>query len=255
MEGHRTGCTLEVSFSPKLYSSYASDDAIVVVIDILRASSAICTAFQHGAKSLIPVSSIEEAREYQEKGYLVGAERGGEVVEGFDFGNSPYSYMGDEIKGNTIVLTTTNGTKAINIARNAHCVAVGAFTNITALCDWLKEEKRDVLLLCAGWRDRYNLEDALFAGAVVNELARDHEWFPELGDSALASKYLYLNAKDDPYKFLRNSSHRSRLALLNLKEDIKYCLTLDQTTCVPILQGDRLVELSSTLVSAVATKV
>ena len=244
MEDNTGGLKLEVSFSPKLYEVYAKPDTIVVVIDVLRATSAICAAFESGAKKVIPVSTIEEAKAYQNKGYIVGAERGGEVVEGFDLGNSPYSYIGDHIKGKTIVLTTTNGTKSINIAKDAYKVVAGAFVNITALCNWLQEQNKDVLLLCAGWKDRYNLEDALFAGAVVDALSK-HENYQTLADSALASKYLYHSAKDDPYKFLRNSSHRRRLSKLNLKADIKYCLTLDQTSVIPILHEGALVEVST----------
>ena len=245
------GIKLEVSFSPMLYNIYENPNAIVVVIDVLRATSAICTAFEHGAKELIPVATVEEAEEYKKKGYLVGAERNGEIVEGFDFGNSPYSYMGEKIKNNTIVLTTTNGTKAIKMAENAYQVVVGSFINISALSAWLAKQGRDVLFLCSGWKDRYNLEDSLFAGALVDKLSTEFEIETTLADSALSAKYLYQVAKNDPYKFLRNSSHRKRLAKLNLKEDIKYCLTPDQSSVIPVLKNGtlvKLVEIESTVV-------
>lgn len=233
---------LDVSLSPQLYHLCKQENTIVVVIDVLRATSAICTAFEHGVEKVIPVSTIEEAQAYKDKGYLVGAERDGQKVEGFDFGNSPYSYMGANIKDKAVVLTTTNGTKAINMASNAHKVVVGAFTNITALCKWLITEQKDVVLLCSGWKDRYNLEDTLFAGAVVNYLQKNGG-FDDATDAALSSKYLYQTAKSNPAKFLRNSSHRRRLAKLNLKEDIKYCLTLDQSSVIPILKDNVLVRL------------
>lgn len=244
------GIKIEVSFSPKLYPVYENKNAIVVVVDVLRATSAICTAFEHGARQVIPVETVEEAQEYKKKGYLVGAERDGMIVDGFDFGNSPYSYMGEKIKEQVVVLTTTNGTKAIKMAENAYKVVIGSFVNITALCEWLAFQKRDILFLCSGWKDRYNLEDALFAGAAIDKLSQEYEGFSDLADSALASKYLYQAAAEDPYKFLRNSSHRKRLAKLNLKQDIKYCLTPDQSKEIPILENGVIVKLSSVLTNA-----
>lgn len=233
---------LEVAFSPALFGGCDLDNAIVVVIDVLRATSAICTALESGVKKVLPVSTIEEALEYQKKGYLVGAERDGEQIPGFDFGNSPYSYKNDELKGKTVVLTTTNGTKAINMAKEADMVVVGAFTNISALSTWLEEQDKNVVFLCSGWKGRFNLEDSLFAGAVIDRLSNNYK-YAELSDSALASKYLFHTADADPYKFLRNSSHRKRMHKLNLKKDVKYCLTLDQTKIIPVLKGNELIRL------------
>jgi len=234
---------VEAVLTPKLYDLYANDDSIVVIIDVLRASSAMITAFEHGVEKMIPVASVEEALAYKEKGFLVGAERDGEQVEGFDFGNSPYSYMSEDIKGKTVVLTTTNGTKAIEISKNAYKVVVGAFINLDALSDWLISQERDVILLCAGWKDRFNLEDTLFAGAVIDRLSQ-HENYTELSDASLAAKYLYHTAKDDTSKFLKNSSHRNRLKRLNLKEDIRYSLTLNLSTVIPVLEDGVLVKMS-----------
>jgi 2-phosphosulfolactate phosphatase len=233
---------IDACFSPFLYPVYEDNESIVVIIDILRATSAICTAFEHGAEQVIPVASIEEAREFKKQGYLVGAERNAVAVEGFDFGNSPYSYMGDTVKGKTIVITTTNGTHAILVARNAYKVVIGSFLNIDSLCEWLVEENRNVLLLCSGWKNKFNLEDALFAGAVTEKISAMSDKFKH-GDAALALKYLYQLAEQDPYKFLNHSSHKERLARLNLKKDIKYCLTPNQTDVIPVLKGNALIRL------------
>jgi 2-phosphosulfolactate phosphatase len=241
-EGKVVSQKIEICFSPCSYASYKDDESIVVIVDILRATSAICTAFEHGVSKIIPVATVEEALVYKQKGFLVGAERNGLALDGFDFGNSPFSYMSDSIKGKEIVLTTTNGTQAIEVSRKAYKVVVGSFLNISSLCAWLLKQNRKVLLLCSGWKDRFNLEDALFAGAVADTLSLQKE-FNALGDSAIASKFLYQSAKEDPYKFLKNSSHKERLAKLNLKDDIKYCLALDKTTVIPVLQGDALVKL------------
>ena len=143
------------------------------------------------------------------------------------------------IGGKDVVLTTTNGTKALDQARDARQVVCGAFSNLTTLCNWLKAEGRPVLLLCAGWKGRFNLEDALFAGAVVSKLADDPN-FQNTADSALSVRYLYEQAHDDPFKFLQHSSHRKRLAKLNLKEDIRFCLSLDTSTAIPVLRGQKL---------------
>jgi 2-phosphosulfolactate phosphatase len=230
---------IDVCFSPFLYPVYEKEGQIVVVIDVLRATSAICTAFQYGVEKMIPVATVEEAMTYKQQGFLVGAERNAIAIEGFDFGNSPYSYMTDEIKGQTVVITTTNGTQAIEAAKNAYAVVIGSFLNITALCNWLINENKSILLLCSGWKNKFNLEDTLFAGAVTEILSK-HEAF-KLLDGALATKYLYQQAHQNPYKFLNYSSHKERLSAMGLKDDIKYCLTLDQTEVIPVLQGKYLV--------------
>ncbi len=234
--------TIDVCFSPSLYPVYHRDDCIVVVIDILRATSAMCTAFHNGVEKMIPVASLEEAAEYKKQGFLVGAERNGIALEGFDFGNSPYSYMTDKIKGQTIVISTTNGTQAIEAARNASQVVIGAFTNITALCAWLSEQNKNIILLCSGWKNKFNLEDTLFAGAVSQRLLKNSKF--NYGDAALSVSFLYQQAETNPYKFIRNSSHAERLAALGLKHDIKYCLALDKTDIIPVLEGKYLVKLS-----------
>jgi len=240
---------LDACFSPYLYPIYRDDDSIVVIIDILRATSAICTAFEYGAEKIIPVATVDEARLWKERGYMVGAERDAIPVEGFDFGNSPFSYMNDSVKGKTIVLTTTNGTQAIEAARDAYRVVIGSFLNISALANWLHSERRNVLLLCSGWKNKFNLEDALFAGAMTEALTTMNYDF-KLGDAGLALKYLYQQARTEPYKFLSRASHKERLARLNLKKDIKYCLTPDQTTVIPVLDSGELVKMEYELVRA-----
>ena len=236
---------IDVCLSPALYHLYDPSQSIVVVIDILRATSSICVAFEYGAECLIPVATVEESLSYKQKGYLVGAERKGEMLQGFDFGNSPFSYMDSKIRGSKIALTTTNGTRALTIAKNAHTVAVGSFLNLHALCKWLRQQQRDVICLCSGWKNSVNLEDTLFAGAVVNELLGDFD-LSDFRDTAVAAQQLYLFAKDDMYGYLDKSSHRKRLEKLNIEEDIIYCLKPDQTNVVPVLQDNVLVPLKKT---------
>ena len=234
---------VEVCFTPGEYDYYKDEYEIVVVIDVLRATSAICAAFDNGIASIIPVPTVEEAWEYKQKGFLAGAERKGQIVEGFDFGNSPFSYMREEFRGKDVVLTTTNGTKSLDVAKDAEIVVVGSFLNLDALSEWLSKQEKNVLCLCSGWQDKFNLEDTICAGAISEYLINTGNFVSE-EDSSIAAKYLYLSAKDNYLGYLKSSSHRKRMKNLNLNEDIKYCLTPNQTRVIPILKHGKLVSLS-----------
>ena len=234
---------VEVCFSPCDFHQYEEGFDLIVVIDVLRATSAICTAIEHGVQGIIPVSTLEDAKAYQEKGYLVAAERNGAVVEGFDLGNSPYSYMNPELKGETVVLTTTNGTKAIRIAENKKTVVIGSLNNLDALCDWLVKQNRDVLVLASGWKDKFNLEDTICGGAISDKLI-ESGLFRSEEDSSVAAKFIYRSAKENMFAYLKASSHRRRLRALNLNADVSYCLTPNNLTAIPILKDGILVPLS-----------
>lgn len=233
---------IEVCFTPGEYAYYKDEFEIVVVIDVLRATSAMCAAFDNGVLSIIPVPTVEEALQYKNKGFLAGAERMGQIVEGFDFGNSPFSFMNEELRGKEIVLTTTNGTKSLDVAKDADTVVVGSFLNLTALSSWLSKQDKNILCLCSGWQDKFNLEDTICAGAISDFLISTGN-FISVEDSSIAAKYLFLSAKDNYLGYLKSSSHRRRLKHLNLNEDIKYCLTPDQTDVIPILKNGKLVKL------------
>lgn len=232
---------IEVCFSPQSYPLFHNPGSIVVVIDILRASSAITTAFFNGVAKMIPVATIEEAQKYKDDGFLVAAERNAEIVKGFDLGNSPFGYMSAKLKGKTIVITTTNGTQAIHAARDAYKVVVGSFLNLDSVVEYLKKEKKDVVFLCAGWKNKFNLEDTLYAGAVAEQLIYKYN-FNSTCDSTIAAMELYKLAKHDLYGFLANSSHRNRLEKLDLERDIRYCLTPNQCPVVPVMNGKHLVK-------------
>jgi len=232
---------IEVCFTPNLFPLHMEDIyETVVVIDVLRATSAICTAFHHGVDKIIPVSTLDEAIEYRQKGYLVAAERKGKVVSGFDYGNSPFTYMNDDIKGKTLVLTTTNGTKAINVAKKVKHLVIGSLINLDAICEYLMDLNDNVLLLGSGWQNKFCLEDTICAGAITEKLISSGNFTFE-NDSSIAAKYLYLSAKDNYFGYLKSSSHRIRLKKLNLNSDIKYCLTPNQTKVVPYREKDYLV--------------
>ena len=235
---------IEVCYTPGEYDYFKDEFEIVVVIDVLRATTAICVAFEYGIKSIIPVPTLEDALEYKKKGFLVGAERKGQIVEGFDFGNSPYSYMKDEFKGKDVVLTTTNGTKSIAAAKDADTLVIGALVNLDVLTKWLIKQNKNTLCLCSGWQDKFNLEDTICAGAISEALINTGK-FTSIEDSSIASKYLYLSAKDNYMGYLKSSSHRRRLRNLNLNKDIKYCLTPNKTEVIPILKDGKLIKLAT----------
>ncbi|NNF02050.1 MAG: 2-phosphosulfolactate phosphatase [Bacteroidia bacterium] len=231
---------VDVCLSPVFLDHFDKTNAIVVVIDVLRATSSMCIALENGAEKIIPVATIEESMKYKEKGFLVGAERNGLPVAGFDFGNSPFSFVGDNIKGSSIAITTSNGTKAISLAKGAKRIAVASFLNLSAISAWLKEQNSYTIILCSGWKDTFNLEDTLCAGAIVENLLGHFELSINR-DAALAAQSMYKLAKDDLYAFLHHSSHAIRLEKLEINDDIKFCLTPDQTDVVPVLQDDALV--------------
>ena len=233
---------IQVCHNPSSYSLFKSDNAIVVVIDILRATSAMVTAIEYGITSIIPVASVEEAKEYQAKGFLAAAERDGKVVEGFTIGNSPFCYMEESMKGREVVISTTNGTQAINVAHeDAHEIIIGSFLNLTAVVEYLKRKNKDVLFLCAGWKNKFNLEDTLFAGAAAQLLLEDTNFETEC-DSTIGAVHLFSIAQSNIFSFLENSSHRKRLKRLDLEADIEFCLCLNKYNVVPIYKSGKIVK-------------
>ena len=224
---------VEVCFTPNMFPLYAEDFEVVVVIDVLRATSAICTAFHYGVDKIIPVSTLDQAIEYKDKGFHVAAERKGKIVSGFEFGNSPLSYTNDKLKDQTLVLTTTNGTKAINMTKDIEQLLIGSFLNLDAICNYLIELNKSVLILGSGWENKFCLEDSICAGAISEQLLKTNK-FESNSDSTIAAKYLFLSAKSNYFGYLKASSHRKRLKKLNLNEDIKYCLTPNQTDVIPV---------------------
>jgi 2-phosphosulfolactate phosphatase len=227
-------CNLEVCFSPAVFNHFENRNAIIVIIDVLRASSAICTAFANGAETLIPVADAEMARELKKKGYLVAAERDGFVLDFADFGNSPFNFTREKVSGKTIVYSTTNGTRIIDMASVLYRTVVGSFLNITALSQWLIHQGRDIILFCAGWKDKFNLEDTICAGAMA-EILLDSSQISTICDSTHAALDLWLLAKASPLKYIEKAAQRSRLRDKGLDDCIEFCLTRDFTDIIPVI--------------------
>ena len=231
---------LEVCLSPALLHLYNTAGSVVVIIDIFRATSTITAALHNGAKCVIPVASVAECISIGEHlpGAITAGERDGKVAAGLQYGNSPAEYPPEFIKGKTLVLTTTNGTRLLHMIEGASEIVIGSFLNLKAVCAFLLGQKKNVLLACASWKDRFNLEDTLFAGAVVSAI--QHE-FEVNCDSARAARHLYDRSGGNFIEFLRDSSHYRRLSAYGLEADMAYCATPDLHPVVPYLAGREIV--------------
>jgi 2-phosphosulfolactate phosphatase len=232
---------LETCFSPALYEADCHTDSIVVIIDVLRASSAICTAFANGAASIIPVTGVDEAKLFKSKGYLVAAERDGFVLDFADFGNSPFNFTKEKVSGKVIVYSTTNGTGLINLASSSYITVIGSFLNITALTQFLIRQERNVLLLCAGWKNRFNIEDSVCAGAIAETLMGTN-YYKTICDSTVAAIDLWSLARPDLHGYIEKAAQRSRLRDKDLDDCIGFCLTPDFTDKIPIMKNGALVD-------------
>jgi len=234
---------LEVCLSPAIYDKHADDHNLVVIVDILRATSSICAAFHNGVKSIIPVATVEEAKAMKVQGYMVASERDGYVLDFADFGNSPFNFTPEIVAGKEIVYSTTNGTRCIHMASHSKAVVIGSFLNISALAEWLIQQNSPVLIFCASWKDRFSLEDTVFAGALAERLL-DSGNFETICDAVTASVDLWNLAKKDLSGYLQKAAQKGRLASKGLDDCIDYCLTPDQTQVVPAFQNDRLMDIS-----------
>jgi len=235
--------SLHTCLSPALLHLYEVNNSIVVIIDILRATSTIAAALNNGAKCVIPVDSVSRCIELgkQIEGITAG-ERDGKVAEGLVYGNSPFEYPKEFIENKTLVLTTTNGTRLLQMAldKNAQEIITGAFSNLTAVCEHLIEMKQNVILGCAAWKDRVNMEDTLFAGAVIQKV-RDH--FSINCDSSHMAETLYKKAEKNLFDFMKKNeaSHYHRLMGFGLENDIRHCLTPDLANVLPVYRDGKLI--------------
>jgi 2-phosphosulfolactate phosphatase len=226
---------LETCFSPSLLHLYDLKDRIVVIIDVFRATSTMAAVLHHGAHAILPVADVDECirlgREIPNS--ITAGERDGKVAPGLQYGNSPLEYPREFIEGKTMVLTTTNGTRLLHQCHAAEQIITGSFLNLGAVCEYLIQQQKNVLLACASWKDRYNLEDSLFAGAVYDQIGMH---FRMNCDSTRAATHLYRQAKSDLYGFIQDSSHFHRLSAYGLQYDMEYCCKVDQHNVLIQLQ-------------------
>ena len=234
--------TLYTCLSPALLHLYDLNNTTVVIIDVLRATSTIATALFNGAKTVIPVDSVTRCIELgRQMGCLTAGERDGLIAEGLKYGNSPFEYPREFIKGKTLVLTTTNGTRLLHMAieKGAATIITGSFPNLSVVCEYLVKKKQNIILACAAWKDRVNMEDTLFAGAVIQKV-KDH--FAINCDSSQIAETLYESAKHDLFEFMKakDASHYHRLSGFGLEKDIRYCLSSDVANVLPFYETGKL---------------
>ncbi|MBD3627083.1 2-phosphosulfolactate phosphatase [Cyclobacterium sp.] len=228
--------TIETCLSPELIHLHQIKGKTVVVVDIFRASSTMVTALANGVQCILPVKDLEQCRAYKKEGWKIAGERNGQQADGFDLGNSPLVYTNRQLSGEKIAMTTTNGTRAISLVQNdASEVLIGAFLNINALANYLKAVNNDILVVCAGWKGRFNVEDALFAGALSLAIGRKHEC-----DATMAMEALFQSSENNLAGFLQKASHAKRLQNHHLERDIDFCLTLNQYDEIVFLQKNLL---------------
>lgn len=232
---------LHTCFSPALLHLYDVTDTIVVVIDVFRATSTIAAALHNGACYVIPVDSVPAAVEISRTtGGIAAGERDGRIAEGLQYGNSPFEYPREFIEGKILVLTTTNGTRLLHLAleRGADTIITGSFPNLSAVCRFLTAQGKNVLLGCAGWKDRFNMEDMIFAGAVIS---RVKEQFTIHCDSSLTACMMYEQHRHRIHEMAREFTHYHRLVdRFGLIEDIAFCLTPDVADVLPVYVNNRL---------------
>ena len=234
--------TLFTSLSPALLHLFNLQNAVVVIIDVFRATTTIATALYNGAARVIPVAEVEECKRLGNEiiGSITAGEREGKVIEGLQYGNSPTEYPRKFIEDKTLVLTTTNGTKLLHMAFAKGCaqVVTGSFANLSAVCDYLIAQGKNVILGCSGWKDRFNLEDTLLAGAVID---RVKEHFIIHDDSSLMANEMFTLHRHDLYSFIQHTTHWHRLAAYGLQKDLEYCVSTDVANILPVFENGELI--------------
>ena len=231
---------LETLFTPEEIKNTELAGKLVVIIDVLRASSTIVTALANGCRGLIPILSPDKAKkkaqEFQNERVLLGGEREGIKIEGFDLGNSPREYKRELAKGKTIIFSTTNGVKTLEMVKGAHRIIIGSFLNLQAVCDYCTNYKGDISIICAGRKGKFSLEDTACAGMMINSLKDvfpgDHQEI----DANLTAQLLYVKFGNNILEILRKSQHGRYLESIGLGEDLKFCSQMDLFHIVPIFR-------------------
>lgn len=234
--------TLFTSLSPALIHLYDLNNAVVVVIDVFRATSTIAAALYNGARYIIPVDSVPKAIEISAaEGGIAAGERDGKLADGLSHGNSPMEYKRAFIEDKVLVLTTTNGTRLLSMAleQGAGDIVTGSFPNLSSVCNYLTAQQKNVVLACAGWKDKFNLEDTLFAGAVISRV-KAH--FSIHCDSSFMAEYMYEQNKNDLPGFSKNLTHYHRLVdRFGYIDDIAFCLQENVADVLPLYKEGRLI--------------
>jgi len=228
--------SIEICLTHEQLENYQHKDKNVVVIDVLRATSTINTILFSGAKSVMPVETLDECIKLRDQGYIIMAERMGKKVEGFDFGNSPTKIEKSEFEGKDVGIATSNGTKAIVKTKGSHITLIGSFLNLSKIIEYINNSNNDVLLVCSGWKGSTNLEDTLCAGAIVAGLQN----FEYDSDTVIIAKKLYEQSKGDILSLMQKSSHAKRLSGYDNVKDIEFCSQVDTQEILPFFDKEKI---------------
>ena len=239
---------MEITVIPTAQQAQSIDFSgkIAVVIDVLRATSVITTALDNGATCVVPVKTVEEANsllaDSDASTTLRGGERNALKIEGFDLSNSPLEYNKKVVEGKSIILTTTNGTDAINNIKGADEVILACFRNATAVVDvgLSHHDSHDLVIVCAGTEGHFSLDDGLCAGMLIELLKQKTK--VETDDLGLLLTHYYNNGKANLLGALAGCSHLKRLFTLGFYDDIRFCLETNRVATVPILQEGKIIK-------------
>ena len=234
---------IENLFTPSEINESLVKGRTVVVIDVLRACTTVAFAMDGGCERIIPVASVEAAtnlvQSLDKKVTLLGGEREGKRIDGFDLGNSPLEYSADVVKGKTVILATTNGTKAISMSQGAEEILIGSFVNMSSVVDRIGKAQNDRLtIVCAGESDRFALEDAVCAGMLIERLSDGRDL--ELSDGAHAARLLYRMNEQSILSLLKNCEHGRYLDGLGFEKDLEICSAVDSLKILPIVKEGRI---------------
>ncbi len=233
---------IDLYFTPHQTDELALRERTVVVIDVLRASTTIITALSNGAREIIPVATVESAVKISGNHFgdviLLGGERNGRMIDGFNLGNSPAEYTVERVKGKAVIFSTTNGSQALVKARYARELFVCGFVNVGTVAEALWRTPRDFTILCAGSDGLLSMEDSVCAGMLISRVGAGGETDPELSDGALVARTLHRTFGRGILKMIRSSDHGRRLAEIGFDGDLRYCAGVDTLPVLPLLEGN-----------------
>ena len=244
---------INVHYTPLSVDELYFTGKTAVVIDVLRASTTIITALQNGAKEIIPVGTVEFAVKVSGGMFggqtLLGGERNTKKIEGFALGNSPFEYSEDVVSGKSVILYTTNGTKAIVKAKFSADLFICAFLNVSALANHLTSLNKDIEIVCSGRSNNFSIEDTVCAGKLISEIEKLNDELI-VSDSARASQALNKSFGKNILKMLKESEHGKILIENGFTEDLNFCSKLNNTNVIPYFTGNVLKLLPENIISS-----
>ena len=236
---------IEVYFSPTELGERTLSGSVVVVIDVLRATTTIVEAIANGARAILPAADMDDAMRLAQtigrSEVLLCGERSARKIEGFDLGNSPLEFTSEAVADKLVVMTTTNGTPALVAGQAADRCIVGSFLNISAAASDLKTSGKPIVIMCAGREGRFALDDALCAGSLIRMLREGHEGRLRLNDGALAASALERRYRAHLAAVMRRTAAARQIVEAGHAEDIAYCLTRDRHAVVPVMSDRQII--------------